>query len=120
MKYVHEREVWWCDLGKIPVGIELYKKRPVLVLKKFSHRHFFVIPFTSAKKSDWISYDLSSIGGLRSNSFLNISQARALDISRLDRKLTIIPDPIFIAIRKKSAEALTSASGSNDQKLTSG
>ena len=110
MKYVHEREVWWCDFGDSSRGIEISKVRPALILRKFSAQHVFVIPLTRTKKDPPIGYDLSSVSTINGKSYLNISQARAVDVLRLHRKMARLPKSIFLDIKKLSAEVLTPAS----------
>ena len=117
MKYVHEREVWWCDFGNDPVGIEISKKRPVLILKKFNKRHFFVIPLTKTKRSPKITYDLSQVSNFGDNSYLNISQLRAIDVGRLDQQFGKLSQGMFKKVKKLSAEVLTPASEPSGQKL---
>ena len=52
--FFKEREIWWCSLG-VNVGHEQDGKneeysRPVLVVKKFSHRLFWGVPLTTKIK----------------------------------------------------------------------
>lgn len=51
---IRQREIWWGSIG-VNIGVEqdgknrLYE-RPVLVVRKFNHRHFMGIPLTTQLK----------------------------------------------------------------------
>ena len=54
--FFHEREIWYCSLGK-NIGYEEDGKnelfeRPVLVIRKFNNEIFLAIPLTSSKKDN--------------------------------------------------------------------
>jgi mRNA-degrading endonuclease toxin of MazEF toxin-antitoxin module len=109
--FINEREIWWCEFGSNSVGIEIQKKRPAIILRKFSKNHLFVVPLTKSPKSDLIAFQLDSVRFLSNKSFANISQAKAIDVTRLDRRMGKLSHRVFIALQKKSAEVFTSASG---------
>lgn len=116
-KQVHERttkivfkegETWWCNIG-INVGFETDGKgrafaRPVLIIKKFSRTMFFAVPFTSKFKSgNWyapleIEKDITS--------YAILSQARAYDTKRLQRKISDVDLKEFAKIKKQLGELL--------------
>lgn len=100
--FFHEREIWFCSLGKnIGYGEdgknELFE-RPVLIIRKFNNDIFLAIPLTSSKKEGnyYHQYELS---GKTYASIL--SQIRLLDRRRLSRKIGMIKEDDFNMIIKK-------------------
>jgi len=100
--FFHEREIWFCSLGK-NIGYEEDGKnelfeRPVLVIKKFNNDIFLAIPLTSSKKESkyYHHYELGdkSYAGI-------LSQIRLLDRRRLSRKIGMIKESDFTMIIKK-------------------
>ncbi len=100
--FFHEREIWFCSLGK-NIGYEEDGKnelfeRPVLVIRKFNNDIFLAIPLTSSKKEGkyYHQYELGSktYAGI-------VSQIRLLDRKRLSRKIGMIKESDFDVIIKK-------------------
>src|SRR3989344_1315008 len=65
--FFHEREIWFCSLGK-NIGYEEDGKnelfeRPILIIRKFNNSIFLAIPLTSSKKN---------IGIKKENAFVKI------------------------------------------------
>lgn len=91
---VRTREIWWCSIG-VNIGVEqdgkndLYE-RPVLIVRKFNHRHFMGVPLTTQLK-DYpfrhnIFYRNPAEGRVREGQAL-LSQMRSYDASRLTRQI---------------------------------
>lgn len=100
---VRIREVWWCHLG-LNVGDEQDGTgtsflRPVLILRVFNEKVVFVIPATSARKTNRYFYPIQFRD--RDGSLI-LSQARLISTARLhDRMLDErISVELFGKIRK--------------------
>ena len=100
--FFHEREIWYCSLGK-NIGYEEDGKnelfeRPILVIRKFNNEIFLAIPLTSSKKDNdyYYQYEIGkkTYAGI-------LSQIRLLDSRRLSRKIGMIKKNDFITIIKK-------------------
>ncbi|MBQ6449634.1 type II toxin-antitoxin system PemK/MazF family toxin [bacterium] len=97
---VKEQEVWWCALGE-NIGVEINGKshwfsRPVLILKKLSHRSFIIIPFTSQnKKGNWYTH----FRFLGKNQVAVLSQERVISVERLYTKIGTIDDNDYQKIK---------------------
>lgn len=100
--FFHEREIWYCSLGK-NIGYEEDGKndlfeRPILIVRKFNNDIFLAIPLTSSKKNNkyYHQYELSgkTYAGI-------LSQIRLLDRKRLSRKIGMIKENDFGVIIKK-------------------
>jgi mRNA interferase MazF len=100
--FFHEREVWYCSLGK-NLGYEEDGKnelfeRPILIIRKFNNDIFLSIPLTSSKKDNdyYHQYELSgkTYAGI-------LSQIRLLDRKRLSRKIGMMKKSDFSIIIKK-------------------
>lgn len=92
MPTVRQREIWWCSIG-VNVGVEqdgendLYE-RPVLIIRKFNHRHFIGVPLTTQLKDfpfrHTLYYRNEAEGQVREGQAL-LSQMRSYDAMRLTR-----------------------------------
>jgi mRNA interferase MazF len=91
--HVSEGDIWWAAVGQ-NIGTEINGKsvnftRPVVILKKFSHRFYFVIPLTTKlHKGSW--YRSFYYHGLLSIACLH--QGRSIDHKRLYSKIGKISD----------------------------
>ena len=100
--FFHEREIWYCSLGK-NIGYEEDGKnelfeRPVLVIRKFNNEIFLAIPLTSSKKDNNYYYQYK----LNNKTYAGIlSQIRLLDCRRLSRKIGMIKEGDFSVMIKK-------------------
>ena len=100
--FFHEREIWYCSLGK-NIGYEEDGKnelfeRPVLVIRKFNNEIFLAIPLTSSKKDNNYYYQYK----LNNKTYAGIlSQIRLLDCRRLSRKIGMIKEGDFSKIIEK-------------------
>jgi mRNA interferase MazF len=96
-----EGEIWWCSIG-MNVGAEIYGKgpkftRPVLIYKQFDSNFFFGIPLTSQEKEgNW--YAPIHFSG-RDN-WAILSQARALDVRRLTKRIGTLNTEKFQEIQE--------------------
>ncbi len=103
-----EREIYFIRVGK-NIGFEQngkgeYFLRPVLVLRKFS-RYFFVgIPLTSQAKEDMFHFKFSFKAN--KHSYAILSQIRAFDANRLERKIGKISNDDFAELKKRLRELL--------------
>jgi mRNA interferase MazF len=105
--FFHEREIWFCSLGK-NIGYdedgknELFE-RPILIIRKFNNNIFLAIPLTSSKKDNkyYHQYELNEkiYSGI-------LSQIRLLDSKRLSRKIGMIRESDFSIIIKKIRDIL--------------
>ncbi len=98
--YFHEREVWWCSTG-INIGVEADGKnehfeRPVLILKKFNGYMLWVVPLTSKER---INPHFCRITHNKGVSFACLSQLRTISTKRLLRKIGMISNEDFNAVR---------------------
>jgi len=112
-----EREIWFVHTG-INIGIEKNGKgksfsRPVLILRKYNKQHFLGIPLTTQVQAEHISYELKNISFLKQASYLVLSQVRAYDARRLDRRLGKLSHQVFDEIKIKSARTFVRASVPN-------
>jgi mRNA interferase MazF len=100
--FFHEREIWYCSLGK-NIGYEEDGKnelfeRPVLIIRKFNNEIFLAIPLTSSKKDNNYYYQYK----LNNKTYAGIlSQIRLLDSRRLSRKIGMIKEVDFGMIIEK-------------------
>lgn len=86
--FVNEGEIWWVILGD-NVGFEINGKshmftRPVIVLKKFSSKYFFVIPATTKKKTGTWYFQYISAG---MTAVACLQHGRSIDYRRFCSKL---------------------------------
>ena len=98
----HERQVWWCSLGK-NIGDEQDGKhalfeRPVLILKKFNERIAWIIPLSSKIKYGNHYYIFTLNKKLQR---AIISQSRLVSAKRFQRKVGDISKDDFRKIRSK-------------------
>ena len=99
--YVLEKEVWWCSLG-INIGAEIDGKhdmyeRPVLILKHINKHTILIAPCTS--KDPRYKYSIK-IHTPRIDSFLNFAQTRVISKKRLLRRIGILDDKQFAAVKR--------------------
>lgn len=101
-KFYHEREVWWCSIGK-NVGFEQdgsgeRSLRPILVLKGFSKQVCIVLPLTTSSRQNPYYINIGEISSR--NSFVIISQIKLIDTKRLVEKIGFLNKETFATIRK--------------------
>jgi mRNA interferase MazF len=106
--FYNEREIWWCSVG-LNVGFEVDGKggayaRPVLIIKDFNHMVFWFIPLTTQIKSGkyYMSADLKDG---RSQQVI-LSQLHFADSKRLQEKIGMMDEVVFVKIKQAIAEFL--------------
>lgn len=107
-KFVHEREVWWCALGK-NLGVEANGKhdnfeRPVLVLKKFSRDSVLVVPLTTHIQVRRYHVVFPHRGGRAAAA---VSQIRLISTKRLLRRIYRMDGAIFDQIAEQLMAAIS-------------
>lgn len=103
-----EREIWICSIGE-NVGFEEDGKseafsRPVLILRVFNKNFCHVIPLSKTEKRNKFHYPFDGKTGRVSVALL--SQSKAIDSSRLSRKIGIASKEDFEIIKTKIKEIL--------------
>lgn len=98
----NQREIWWCTTG-VNIGVEQDGKnhtfeRPILIVRKFNRRLFWVIPLTSKVKPfpHYVTISFKSTKDVQpwERSFI-VSQMRSFDATRLSRKMGKLTDKQF-------------------------
>jgi mRNA interferase MazF len=100
--FFHEREIWWCALGK-NVGFEQDGKgkkfaRPVLVFKKFNNQLFWALPLSTKIKANKFYAPVNLPDGLERAAIL--SQIRLIDAKRLLDKVDTLSTDNYRGIKK--------------------
>jgi mRNA-degrading endonuclease toxin of MazEF toxin-antitoxin module len=104
-----EREIWICKVGE-NIGFEEDGKidknfvRPVLILKIFSKEFCHIIPLSKTEKRGKYYYAFDGNTGTMSVALL--SQSKAIDSSRLVRKIGIAKKEDFIKIKDELKEVI--------------
>ncbi len=98
-----EGEVWMCSIGK-NVGFEQNGagdsfSRPVLVVKKFNNRMFWVVPLSTKQKSLDFYYNFIDPKNLRVAVIL--AQLRLVSIKRFRRNLYTMAQEDIAAVRNR-------------------
>ena len=101
-KFVHDREVWWCALGK-NLGVEANGKhdnfeRPVLIVKKFSRDSVLVVPLTTRIQVRPYHVMFPHRDGRAAAA---LSQVRLISTKRLLRRLYQMDSMIFDQILER-------------------
>jgi predicted GNAT family N-acyltransferase/mRNA-degrading endonuclease toxin of MazEF toxin-antitoxin module len=102
--YYYEREIWWCSLG-VNIGYEEDGKndkfeRPILILKTFGNKTFWMLPLTSKIKENPYYYKCK-LEGQEDISCIVLSQIKLISEKRLIRKLTMLPKENFQKIKEE-------------------
>ena len=107
--YLNEREVWWFSLGH-NVGYELNGKkddfsRPCVVLRKINRDRVFVVPLTSVDKSLSVHHlYVGEVSGRQA--FAVLSQARTIDVKRIQNKIGMISESSFNNLKESMGKYL--------------
>jgi len=107
--YLNEREVWWFSLG-YNVGYELNGKksdfsRPCVILRKINRDMAFVVPLTSVDKSSSVHhFYVGEVSGRQA--FAVLSQARTVDIKRVQNKIGMISESNFNNLKESMSKYL--------------
>lgn len=97
----YPRDVWWCVLG-VNVGAETNGKnenfeRPILVIKVYNRDTLLILPITSKEKKDKFHFEITGKFG---KAWVKLTQARVISSRRLLRKVDVIPEDVFITLKK--------------------
>ena len=100
--YFKERDIFFIRIGK-NIGFEQngkgeYFLRPVLILRKFNKFFFIGVPLTSQAKEDEFHYKFLL---KHKTSYAILSQIRAFDANRLERKIGKIGNEGFKKLKNK-------------------
>ena len=104
---VHEREIWWCNVG-YNIGYEVYGKgseyqRPVLIVKKFNNRMVFAVPLSTQVRPS--PYRIPFVfQGVERVALLN--QVRCFDTKRFTKSMGVLPTDDFELIKYGLQESL--------------
>ena len=104
-----ERDIWICNIGE-NIGFEEDGKgknfiRPVLILKVFNRQFCHIIPLSSSNKTGKFYHSFDGNTGIISMALL--SQSKAIDSSRLLRKIGTATKNDFIEIKRKTRKILS-------------
>jgi len=96
--YFHEREVWWCSLGK-NIGFEQNGKgeeftRPIIVVKRLSLDTCLIVPLTTSKKRKNL-FPLGNLVDEKEKTYAMVEQVRLIDAKRLGKKVGILNNEIY-------------------------
>ncbi len=99
-KFAHAREVWWCSLG-INIGAEIDGKnenfeRPVIVMKVYNKETLLVLPITSKEKKDKFHHRVETTQKI---TWVKLTQTRLISTKRLLRKIDVIGEKEFFALK---------------------
>lgn len=102
----HEREIWWCSLGK-NIGSEEDGKgnnfeRPVLVYKKYNKDIFIGIPLTTKYKENRYHFKINE----KEESTIILSQIKLMSSKRLLRSLSKVSRGKYKMIKEKVSQVL--------------
>jgi mRNA interferase MazF len=97
--YFHEREVWWCSIGK-NIGFEQNGKgeeftRPVIIIKRLSLNTCLIVPLTTSDKRKNI-FPLGNIVDENEQTYAMVEQIRLIDAKRLGKKVGILNNEIYV------------------------
>lgn len=106
--FFHEREIWFCSLGK-NVGFEQDGKgpeylRPVIVLRKFNNSIAFIVPITKSHKVGQYYFKFKYKENIISNAI--ISQLRLIDSKRFRYLSGRITSKDFEKLKQKISKLL--------------
>jgi malate dehydrogenase (oxaloacetate-decarboxylating) len=102
VKYMKEREIWWCSIG-VNIGSEIDGKndmyeRPVLILKKHNKDIVSILPLTSSKTSSYHNFNIFYKGV---ESSVVLTQLKTVDMKRLSRKIGRLAKDTFSQIQNR-------------------
>jgi mRNA interferase MazF len=102
-KYYHEREIWWCLLGR-NIGYEQNGSgdsfsRPVLIVKKFNNHMFWVVPLSTIQKKFDFYFNYTDPHSEKVSAIL--AQLKLLSIKRLKRNMYSLETSILEEIKTK-------------------
>ncbi|MEK7503329.1 MAG: type II toxin-antitoxin system PemK/MazF family toxin [Patescibacteria group bacterium] len=103
-----ERWVWLCSIGT-NIGFEQdgtgeVFERPVLVVKKFNNKMYWVVPLSTKQKHYDFYFNFTDPNGQKSSAIL--AQLRLVSTKRFIRDMYIFPESIFKEILTKLKDFL--------------
>lgn len=106
--YPKEHEVWMSSIGK-NIGFEQNGSgknfsRPVLIIKKFNNKIFWVIPLSSKQKDLDFYYNFTDPNDLKVS--LVLAQMKLMSIERLRRKMYELPHNTFEIVKSRLQDYL--------------
>ena len=98
-----EGEVWMSNVG-VNIGYEQNGSednfsRPMLIVKKFNNHMFWVIPLSTKQKNFDFYFNYTDPNNQKVSVIL--AQMKLVSVKRLKRDIYVIPDELFIQIKKK-------------------
>ena len=102
-KFPTEKEVWHCQMGK-NIGFEENGtgkdfSRPVLIIRKFNNKMFWVVPLSTKQKE--LDFYFNFIDPNQNNVSAIIAQLKLISVKRLNRRIYKLPDQYYIKIISK-------------------
>jgi len=96
--YFHEREVWWCSIGK-NIGFEQNGKgeeftRPIIIIKRLSLDTCLIVPLTTSKKRKNL-FPLGNLVDEKEKTYAMVEQIRLIDAKRLGKKIGILNNETY-------------------------
>lgn len=107
--YFHEREIWWCSLGK-NVGFEQNGKgreftRPIVVLHRLSLDTCLAIPLTTSKNRKNL-FSLGKVVETNQESFAMLEQIRLIDAKRFGKKICVLDSQSFKKLLESTSKLI--------------
>lgn len=107
-RFPQEGEVWMCSLGK-NIGYEQNGggdnfSRPILIVKKFNNKMFWVIPLSTKQKKLDFYFNYTDIENRKVAAIL--AQLKLLSLKRLSRKLYEIDYQTLLEIKNRLKQFL--------------
>ncbi|MBI3075159.1 MAG: type II toxin-antitoxin system PemK/MazF family toxin [Parcubacteria group bacterium] len=95
-----ERWVWLCSIGA-NIGFEqdgtgTVFERPVLVVKKFNNKMYWVVPLSTKQKPYDFYFNFTDPNGQASSAIL--AQMRLVSVKRFIRDMYALPEEVFMEI----------------------
>ncbi|MFA6404973.1 MAG: type II toxin-antitoxin system PemK/MazF family toxin [Candidatus Paceibacterota bacterium] len=96
--YFHEREVWWCSIGR-NIGFEQNGKgeeftRPIIIVKRLSLDTCLIVPLTTSKKRKNL-FPLGNLVDEKEETYAMVEQIRLIDAKRLGKKVGVLNSDIY-------------------------
>lgn len=98
-----QRGVWMCRFGK-KIGVEMNGggsnfSRPALVIKRFNHEQYWVVPLSTRQKPLDFYLNFTEKSGQPASAVL--SQMRLVSVKRMKRFMYTMPEETFDEVRTR-------------------
>lgn len=98
--YAHPREVWWCALG-VNIGAEINGKskhfgRAAIIMKVYNKETIVILPIVAKKREDLFHFEIERG---KKTTWVKLTQTRTISHKRLLRKLGVLDEKRFEALR---------------------